>query len=242
MTSWSYSSYSTALQCLRKYKYLYIDKLSPPQASGDLAFGSAIHLALNAVLLGENGDEVFELYWEVEKTKPLEYSRYLWADLKDLGLNFISKFKRAHAKDFEPVFMEKRLYANYGNIALEGTVDFAGLYRGIPSIVDFKTTAWAYDKEKTDVALQLYLYSYLAEANGFQSTQLVYFPLVKGSGTIQKPLILTLSHDRRKKALDQLTEYVSMVNKQDSYPENWNSCIIGKSKCPFWNKCHGDKK
>ncbi len=242
--SWSYSAYSTALQCLRKFQYLYIDKIVPEgPESCDLIFGSAIHSAINAVLTGQNGAAIFEMYWESYKEKDVEYGRYKWADLAQIGAKFVRVFSERHADKYALQFAEKRLYGQHNGIRLEGTPDFYGMYNENLSLRDFKTSSRNYEPAKSDCALQLYLYAYLYKQN-FESSRidtLGYTVFNKSTGTIQQ---LTWDFDEYQMltALDHLTSYAKILSPAigANPPGNFNACLDYNKKCQYFSKCHGE--
>lgn len=237
--SWSYSQYSAALKCLRYFKLVYIDKIQSLQPeSGDLAFGSSLHSSINSSLTNGDAESVFSIYWDSYKNKGLQYGRFNWSQLKELGLNFISKFERLHRKHYEFEFGETRLYAEYKGVRFEGTPDFYGLYRGKRSLRDFKTSGYNYDKGKSDVALQVSLYTYLCIQNGMKTPETQgYTVFSKGTGSIQD-LTWDFSERLMHEHLDSVVEYLALMDK-DRYPKNMNSCIMGSLKCSMWEVCHG---
>ncbi len=243
MSSWSYSAYSSAVSCLRKYKLTYIDKIVPEgPEGGDLLFGSALHCAINSCLTGQDGLATFEMYWSMYQNKEVEYGRYKWAELASLGTNFIGKFIKYHAGKYSLEFAEKRLFAEYKGIKLEGTPDFYGQYGGRASLRDFKTSGRNYEPAKSDCALQLYLYSFLYRAN-FPTSRidtLGYTVFNKGTGSIQQ---LTWDFDEAKmtEVLDNMWDYCSMIERQQGplgFPKQFNACLDYNRKCQFFNKCH----
>lgn len=243
--SWSYSDFSLALSCLRKYKLLRIDKIvedAPP--SGDLVFGSALHSAINYCLSGnDDAIDYFVSYWETYKDKPLEFSRFGWNDLDRIGSGFIRKFEDRYKSKLKPVIMEKRLYGSYRTVSLEGTMDFIGEYDGVMTLFDWKTTGYPYDKNKSLTALQLYLYAFLCiESAQIVPVQIAYLPFVKSTGSIQTPIILPFKKENMYYALDQLIEYVNLFERQNVYPKNYNECIKGKMVCSMFNVCHKEKE
>jgi len=243
MTSWSYSMYSTAIQCLQKYKLIYIDQVVPEAPlSGDLAFGSALHSSLNSIIKGEDGEQIFEIYWDSYQGKELEYGRFKWKELREIGLNFCSKFSRLHASKYKMEMAEKRLYSEYKGVKLEGTPDFLGSYNGRISLRDFKTSGYNYAKEKAHVALQLNLYAYLSLSTGETKSidTLGYTVFNKGSGSIQD---LTWDFDEAimYSMLDDLVAYCATFDNRQSFPKNPNACVQGTMKCPFFEQCWSKK-
>lgn len=237
--SWSYSAFSSAVKCLQHFKYCYIDGIDAGSLrSGDLVFGSALHSATNsAICSSEDASSVFMIYWDSIQSQLIEYGRFQHEELKELGLNFISKFERSHKKHYEVKSAEVRMYAEYRGIKLEGTADFIGLYKGKKSLRDFKTSGYNYDKDKDKVALQLYLYSYLSIQNlAFTPDTLGYTVFNKGMGSIQD-LTWDFSEKDMYKALDNMYDYCKLISDKDIFPKNYNNCLYPR-KCEYFDKCH----
>ncbi len=224
--SWSYSAYSKAHECLACFKRGYLDGEPQPGAeSGDLLFGSAMHSAWNALLSGEDYEAVFETYWGMYKERrDIEYGRFKWAELHDMGHKFLSKFNRFHAKRFSLDKSEIRLHGEYNGVKLNGQFDFLGTLDGKYSLLDLKTSARNYEKEKEHVALQLNLYAYLALRNGLKyPDHLGYVVLNKGTGSIQEPLVWDFKEDKMYSMLDDMTNYCKLIAKADTFPKNPNA-------------------
>lgn len=237
--SWSYSAYSSALRCLKEFDYTYIQKIPEGATDSDLRFGTALHASLNEELINKNGKELFKVYWESEKEKFQDTGRFNWDQLNDLGNKFLTTFGRKYAKDLIVQEAEVRAYSEYKGIKIEGTADFIGTYQGRPCVLDFKSSAYNYKREKSVVALQLYLYSYLATSKlGFVPETLCYMVFNKGTGTIQV-LEWDYKRDKQIEALDNMVKYIQgfQQDKQE-FPKNYNSCIIGTRKCKYWSRCH----
>ena len=241
-TSWSYSAYSTAVQCLRRYKLCYVDKISQPGTSGDLAFGSALHSAINSYLTGGDGRAIFEIYWDSYENKDVTYGRFKWEQLKELGINFCLKFKKWHVPNHKLISAESRLYGQYKGVKLEGTPDFIGSYTDRCSLRDFKTSGYNYDKGKALTALQLNLYAFLALENKIvpKIESLGYTVFNKGTGSIQD-MTWDFSERTMYKQLDDLVAYCQTMETQTTYPRNVNACLY-PSKCPYFEICLEQKK
>lgn len=232
----SYSEYSAAGSCLRKYMHM-VEKTPMDLESGDMAFGTALHAGINAILEGDDGNAVFEALWLMDEDKPLKYSRYKWEALGSMGVEFLRKFKKLQAKKYVIQIAEKRLYSTYKSLRLEGTPDFIGTFEGIRSLRDFKTSAYSYPEEKIDTALQLYVYAYLAiQSEGFVPETLGYDVFNKGTGSIQN-MTWEFSEKKMYAYLDDMDMYVSLWSKQDAYPKNVGACVIGSNTCSYFNSC-----
>jgi len=240
--SFSYSEYSAAMRCLRLYKQVYLDgHKGTSDNNPNLLFGSAMHEALNTMLKSgpEQAYAVFDLSWGLYEESQFDWGRWKWADLKSMGVGFLDKFAKFYHPKMSLISGEKRLYGAYKGIKLEGTPDAVVAYEGMNTLVDFKTSAWNYDKDKATVSLQLYLYAVLCEQNGIQVDRVMYLPFIKGTGSIQTPIIEAVSQEKCNNMLDDMVEYIMLLRMNTSFPRNPNSCIIGAQKCEHFNSCWG---
>lgn len=228
------------------YKYLYIDKLAREEKeSGDLKFGTAIHLGLEVILSKQgNGLDDFNLFWDLEKNKDNQYSRNDWAALKEQGEKLLTRFERLHAKKFKPVAQEQLLKGQFGSIKLFGTPDFIGEYEGVPSVIDFKTAGYRYEEQKLVLSEQLYLYAFLAkQVLGYDVKQLVYKVFIKGN----EPSIQTLKVDLDPLVMIKILDNIHLQaleldqkEKHNTFTKNPVNCSGGK--CAFPERCYGLKK
>lgn len=238
-----YSKISVAYDCLRKYKYQYVDVVEPDAArSGDLEFGTAMHTGLNAYLTGSDGAKVFSIYWDSVKDQGLEYGRFKHEALAAKGDLMLKRFAKSHLKRFEPKVLEERMYAEIDGIALEGTGDVIGLFDGVPSVVDFKTSKSPYDKNLIISNPQMYIYAKLAQVTlGYDVKQIVYMVFCK-----QEERIQTLTFDLTKEKLDSMMgSVITMCNRLETekeFPMNHTACVKGSFICPYWKVCYGEDK
>lgn len=245
MHSYSYSEISTAYKCNQLFKYLYLDKLKPNTPdSGDMKFGTALHMGLNVMLSGEgDGVEYFTLYWDAQKTLENAYTRFKWSELREQGIVFLERFKRLHMKHFKPFFMEKREYGNIGDIRVEGTPDFVGTYKDVMSLVDFKTSATRYNPEKADISEQMHLYAYLVEQNNpdIKIEQLVYVVFIKGTTPSIQVVVSPINRDRMKVILENIRLQGEELNariEKDKWTKNFNGCGYQGGYCQFPERCY----
>jgi hypothetical protein len=241
--NFSYSIIQSAYRCLKHYKLLYVDKLKPPvDPSADMAFGTAIHAGVQAILEGANGLEVFNLFWSSIKEQPHRFGRNSWEELKEQGEVLLSRFERLHAKKFKIFKMEERIYTKMGDINLEGTPDFVGEFNGVPSIVDFKTAGYAYEADKLVCNEQMPLYAWMAEKEwGYKAEQYVYLVFVKGRDPRIQTLTLPIDRAAQDRTLTNIAAVCQKLEKETVFTENRASCLMGTQRCEFWDVCHGSK-
>lgn len=247
LPSYSYSTISAAYKCLKYYKLLYVDRIEVPGIeSAALKFGSAMHAGLEAMLSNMNAQKVFDLVWDPLVNEPMEYYGLNHPTLKDMGHTFLERFADRYLDKIEVVQMEQRLYGSLGDIKLEGTPDVIGLYNGIPSIIDFKTSAKNYPAEKIEINEQMFLYAHLAKQSfGFEAKQLVYFVFVKdmkSGARVQRPLTLQITDAKMSSMLHNVELMCKELEGRVNYPANRNSCMMGTYKCDFYNVCYPKEK
>lgn len=240
--SWSYSEYSLASECPRKYQYIVLEKEPhPAEKSGDARFGSAMHCALHSMFEEPNLDymAVFRTFWDSALKDDLRYGRYGHAELASIAEVFLNRFKARYAPKMKPFQMEERLFLDTQTLKLQGTPDFVGTVSGIPSLIDFKTSAYRYHKLKPDASLQLHLYAYLAQKLlKYPVKELHYFVFLKGEGSIQHQKI-EYSENTAEMMLKDMSQYTQWVDSLDGdLPRNHNACLKGKDACEFFSKCH----
>lgn len=238
----SYSQLSTAYKCNMLFKHLYVDRLKPPgNESGDMKFGTGIHLAINTVLAKDGDPQAnFDMFWDLQKTGN-DFGRFKWEELRDMAHVFISRFERLHAKKFEPFQMEERLHGRLGDIEISGTPDFIGKYNGIPSIVDFKTAGSRYNPEKATIAEQLFLYAHLArETVGFIAKQVVFIVFVKGPNPSIQSITAPISQVMLNTVVDNIKlqcEELEVKIESGKFTKNLNGCGMGGMPCQFKERC-----
>lgn len=239
-----YSKLNDARFCLRYFQLKHIDRIPMHDTSLDLEFGTAVNNGLNAILRGENdGLFDFDLYWHGVSPE-LPQSRFNWETLEAMGHVLLRKFRDGHAKHFEPYDVGKRLYGSIGPHPFEGEPDFWGLYKGEPTVLDFKTSAGNYPEEKLACSEQLSTYAHLIEqAYGQKPTRKGYFVLVKDykEPKIQRPLVSELTEPAESNILSNIVETCDDLKARKSFPMNTSNCVRGKIVCPFFEKCWGKR-
>lgn len=155
--------------------------------SSALEFGTALHLGIRMILYGEDGIEPFLLYWDSLKDTKMTYYEHSWKNLRELAVDsFLPNFKSRHAKKFSQHNQEIEMTIPFlGTHSIKGTTDFFGLYEGVPTVADWKTSSKAYRKNKTEVNLQLYIYAKLVkETQRILPKQIMYKVFNKKDGSI----------------------------------------------------------
>ncbi len=183
-----YSIIDSYLGCPSKFKQLYLDDKAVRQESLDLSFGSALHLALKSHFDGDDAYAIFDMYWKSVAAKKMPSNRFNWDDLGDMAVNkFLPNFIKLHSKKFVDVVQEETIEMPFlGSHSLSGTFDVACTYEGKLSIIDYKTSAAEYRRDKIIRNPQMYIYAKLYEHKyGILPEQLIYKVFIKSEKRIQ---------------------------------------------------------
>jgi len=235
-----FSKLSDFQHCPKYYELKHVQKIDmPKEMSADLEFGSAMHAGLEELLRGGDGEKLFRMYWNSSNHPDMNYTRCDHPTLMNVGEVLLARFKRLHMKNFEPFKLEERIHANLDGIAFEGTPDCLGSYKGIPSVIDFKTASYRYDKRKIVCDAQMPGYAKLAElAYKYAAKQLVYVVLIKDP---KAPSIQIVTHQLTDSALSSTIQNVvdtcRDIQDRKVFPMNTKSCLIGTRVCPMFAKC-----
>ncbi len=156
-----------------------------------------------------------------------------------MGGVFASKFFRLHEKHYDPTYLERSIDFNVGKYNFNGTPDFIGLYDNVESLIDFKTSAMAYDKDKLLVNEQLYLYAHAANTVlGCDIKQIVYTVFVKDKQRRIQTIVHSLDQNKLQKMLENVENQCNLLSSITVFPKNRNSCLMSGRKCEFYNKCY----
>lgn len=243
--SFWYSKLSLAQTCLQKYKFRYVDNVPEPgQKSDALEFGSAMHLGLEAMFEGENGQLTFTTYWDAVDRQSTSWGKFTWEEHRLMGEMLLARFERLHFKHFEPIVAEQRMFTKLGKYSFEGTPDMYGKYKGVITIADFKTSGMRYKTEKLDIAEQLRGYAQLVADAGYEMpTQAMYMVFVKSKikGEVA-PSIQVIKQDLTKEqvsvTMENSLEQIKDLATRTTFPKNYGSCLDYNKKCPYWSLCH----
>jgi CRISPR/Cas system-associated exonuclease Cas4 (RecB family) len=236
----SYSNYTLLRQCGEKYRLKVIEKREEPKQV-HFEFGSALHAGLNTALETKDKDaamDVFQAYWDsVFSHLDFTGERFGYDILRDMGSVFTANFTKRYASKMKLLVGEKRMYATYKfeRTDLEGTPDALVEWNGANVLLDFKSSAYNYADEKSDVSLQLNLYAWLLEMNGYTVDTLCYIVFNKGMGSIQTPQLVPYD---RKVAESMIGDMVTWFKRNEGHHEkNPTACSIGKKPCAFFKEC-----
>jgi hypothetical protein len=202
-----------------------------------MAFGTALHGALNSFF--SEGDPYlrFNMYWNSIKDSHLEYDRYTWEDLGTMATNvFIPNFIRLHSKKFKNPKLEETIEMPFlGEHTLQGTFDIAADYEGKLGLWDYKTSAREYPHSKIYRNPQLYIYARLYQHKYNELPEHVgYKVFIKSEKRIQ-----TLKRPLTQSILDNMMGNVEaiardMISRKEFY------CNYANCYCTTPKECFKD--
>lgn len=181
-----YSMLQAYLECPKAFYDRYVLNKLETEQSAALEFGSAMHLGIKTMLEGSDGVASFNMYWNSVKDVHMQYYDMSWTALKELAEHFLGNFKSRHLKKFTEFEQEVQMEMPFlsGN-TLQGTADFIGMYEGVSTIVDWKTSSRDYPKNKIELNPQLYIYAKLYQhKTGKLPEQIMYKVFNKKTGNI----------------------------------------------------------
>ena len=199
----SHSRINRYLHCPEQYRLYYIENLRPRFPSASLVFGKILHQALAHLFqTGEDPVQFFLQNWGGAKELDLTYSqRDSWDKLQAAGRVLLEKFLREELPRLGKIqAAEKAFELDITTLDLPfvGFIDLIAEVDGKHTLVDFKTSASAYQDHEVAMSDQLTAYQ-LAEPEAEQAALCV---LIK----TKEPKIEWQVASRTS---DQLVEYVS---------------------------------
>nr|DAN63629.1 MAG TPA: PD-(D/E)XK nuclease superfamily protein [Herelleviridae sp.] len=190
----SFSMLSTLEQCLRYYKFNYIDKIGVEGDNVYTYLGSLAHLLIEKLYRKEITNKeainkwLYKLntmpYFFVDYSKAEKYEKQLEMKEKNrkyknnYNLNMVRYFKNFKKLDYKDFLQEQRVFIKLEDVfnnptfkdyVFNGIVDFIGLNDdGSIDIIDYKTSTM-YKGEKLELhSFQLILYAICLENLGFK--------------------------------------------------------------------------
>lgn len=239
----SYSKVSTFYFCPKKYEYRYVREIPvPPKA--ELAFGSALHGALEA-----NFAQKIETRKDLKLADVLEVFRRELAEalhdvpeenlrgrldshyLRSMGEHFLERFMAERAPRLQPA---PRGVETLFKLPLPGGHELSGKMDLIDTdwvLHDFKTSSKPYDPRKADKT-QLVLYAWACERMfGRLPKALCFDVFVKGDGedgavSLQKPILFPVPSSKEMslvaEKLQRQIDRILAVQARDAFTRSFD--------------------
>jgi hypothetical protein len=253
--SFRYSTISNFHKCQKYYELKEILGLSDGiEKSGDVAFGSCLHLGVQDLFEGGDGLDVFNTYWNLQASKNLEYSRLDHGDLGWIGAELLKVFRDEHMHKFAPLIdisgvpmLECKMHGSIGQHKFSGTVDAVAEFGGHVSVVDWKTAAYPYDAYKIQCNEQMYGYvELIRQTYGIDVKQVVYGVFVKDPKNprfqIKKALVTPEKQQAVLANISAVCDQITTAKLAQVFTKNPGQCVVGKRVCPFFTSCHGGER
>lgn len=245
----SYSSLTDWNRCPHLYKLKHVDRLKDFTSSIDTIYGTMIHRAVQAILLGESTEEIeLERFLRTWKKLCGIYKKFIDKDTsfgEVAGTAIISSIREV----FKQKFGEYRVLHIEERLSLEAIERFSQNFKGFIDIVleladgtivigDFKTcsTAYAFNKFKDkfkDYQLTLYKHFY-AKKNGLDLSKIkTMFILLDKTKKPISFLEISSGPKKIKNALEWLENSLSAINRQ-VFLKNRSNCQMYGKPCTFY--------
>lgn len=246
----SYSSVALALECARKWRYRYVDKLVSP-ATSSLVVGSALHGTIQTLLLARHGGEspdpaeVFAEQWRKAAAQDVDWGDGA-DDARDEALRLtthpsvlkVIEALEPFVDEAGPV-VERRLELRVPGVPIPiiGYLDYLG-NDGI--LRDFKTATRPWTPTQLEEQTQPLVY--LAAANQMD------LPHVPGAFEhvvfvkARTPQVQVLRSSRPLGAslwLFSVIRGVWQAIAAGADPPNPKACFAWGRRCEFWDRCRG---
>lgn len=232
-----YSALDTAHFCNLKYKLRYVDNIpAPGLPQGDtLLFGTAMHLVMETHFDGGDALEMFKSFWKSVDVDKYSWGRYSYDDLRKIGEEFTRKWLKSHAEYYKPIHVEQDMEFQLNGFTVTGKPDFVGYYRDKLSIVDWKTSASDFPKQKALINSQMWIYVHgVKQIYNLGIEQVVYAPLIKYGAKIQTPIVTKVTPAKLKNMLDNATMLMRDLSTRTEFPRNERNCL----GCEYFNVCN----
>lgn len=159
----SHSRIQRYLHCPEQYRLYYVEGLRPRAPSASLVFGQVVHQALADLFAhGVDPIESFQRAWHALREIELSYTkRDTWDSLRVAGELLLEAFvTKAAARIGEVSAVERRFELLLSEVELPfvGFLDLVAELDGVPTVVDFKTTATAFRPHEVTLSDQLSAY------------------------------------------------------------------------------------
>lgn len=179
----SVSQVTTYLGCPRKYRFRYLDKLEAEVKSANLAFGSAVHSAIEwwqgeriagRVPDPERALRMFRADWTAQLADPLlDLEEKTPEDYATLGEALVKLFMERFANEPPPLAVEQRFEVSLHDVTTGGQlpVPLVGYFDGLADGMVWELKTAARKTAVSEYALQLAAYSYaVRETTGVRPT------------------------------------------------------------------------
>ena len=236
MPAYNHSQLTMYRSCQKKWA-LYASGAKAEDQSGDLIFGSALHFALAKMLQGETPEDcvaLWHMYWDSVKAAEYGWGRFGYEYYKGMGERFLKKFSTSYLNDIEPIWVEKKLQGVINGVEVYGTPDVVCKFRGVESILDFKTSSGNYDVLQATTGTQMAFYHALVKQQEAapEIKQYVYLVFNKSKESLQRPVIATVTEELHKAHMEDIGRTLLEMHA----PMSDGHCVRNPAQCFSYNR------
>lgn len=251
----SYSSISTYLECGRKWRYRYIEKI-PTRRTPALVVGSAVHGAIEALITHRlNGEPLLPVRawidaWE-QQTNEHSATDIDWngggpREYENIGARlFADPEVQAAIADLHPAvdqrgpLIERRVELRVPGVTVP-VIGYLDMVAGDGVIVDFKTAARNWTRNQAQQETQPIFYLAALNQLGVPHAPSRFRHVVFVKTKI--PQVQIIDTERSPAELFWLTRLIADVWRAiegDHFPANPKACFNYGRRCEFYNICRG---
>jgi len=233
----SHSRVNRYLLCPEQYRLYYVENLRPKLTAAALVFGKVMHEALAKFFRNQEDPAwTFRALWQEVNRIDLAYnSRESWEKLNASGQALLGKFIREEASRIGNIRgCEQTFELAFTNLELPfvGVIDLLADVDEVSTVVDFKTSASAYEDHEVILSDQLRAYQ-LAEP---QAAQTAYCVFVK----TKEPRIEWHRTERTGPQLIEFLAKVEYVGREITAGRFYKRSGKWCSWCDYLPVCTGD--
>lgn len=249
----SYSSLALYLECSRKWRYRYLDKLPAPKSPA-LVFGSAIHATVEGILAAKHADTAYDLSsgwksaWAAVQSDDIEWG----ADFPELfeqdGLRLLTSpavtsglaMLAAAEADGAPV-IERRVEWHVDGVPVP-VIGYLDLIAADGVIADLKTASrrWTYEQALGEAQPIVYLAALAQEGAAHTPGVFRHVVMVK----TREPQFQLIETERQESDLDWMAGVVRHVWRgieRGHYGANPKACYAWGRKCEYFDHCRKER-
>jgi putative RecB family exonuclease len=253
----SASAIGCYLRCPQQYRFRYVDRLAPEHRSSALLFGSVIHQVLAAYYstirqgIGPLSErrllELFHDRWTKAQAGdvPVLYDkRHCESALRELGARLIEAFAETADSNIYVVGVEETFSICLDHPAtgealptrLVGVFDLVVQHNdGRYAVVEHKTAARRWSKQRLENDLQVTLYTLAAPAVGLSNANVYLQLLLKTKQPTVERCSLERSECAKREAIETIAGVLSAIDAGAFYRlRDWHC-----RSCPFAAACLG---
>ena len=241
----SYSSITAYLSCPRSWQFKYVEK-APTYATPELAFGSAIHEAVEKYVQQPIGErQPATAFWSSAWASATERQPVVWgADNKEAhynkGMDILSNEQIIYnLNTLQATKIEEKVELRVPGVPIPiiGYIDIQ-TEDGIPG--DFKTSArsWTQDRAQSETQSLFYLAALNQAGRTVPGWKFRHYIIVK----TKTPQWQVFEHSHSPGEVFWLFGMIAAVWKgieAGVFPENPGSWKCSANYCDFWTKCRG---